>query len=113
MNEKSPISQVLIVDSDPIHAADLEDALHTVACRVLVCAGKEGALNTIRAEHVDLVIMVPPSPALWRKDADSFCGAVRQLEEQPQIVCLLRGPYKGSSERLYGDRLNIKVLYER
>ena len=113
MDERSPINQVLIVNSDPIHAANLEDALHAVNCRVLVCVEKEGALNTIRTEHVDLVIMVPPSPAMWRKDADSFCDAVRQLEEQPQIVCLLRGPYKGPGERLYGDRLNIKVMYER
>ena len=113
MDDRSPIDQVLIVDSDPIHVAELEDALHSINCRVSVCAEQEAALNTIRAEHVDLVIMVPTSPVLWRKDAECFCGAVRQLEEQPQIVCVLRGPYKGPGERLYGDRLNIKVMYER
>ena len=107
------MEQVLIIDPDPIHATDLEDALHPVNCGVLVCSEQEAALNTIRAEHVDLVIMVPPSPALWRKDVDSLCDAMRQLEKRPQIVCVLRGPYKGPAERLYGDRLDIKVLYER
>jgi DNA-binding response OmpR family regulator len=68
MDERSPIDQVLIVDSDPIHVAELEDALKMVNCKVLVCTEQEAALNTIRAEHVDLVIMVPFSPALWRKD---------------------------------------------
>lgn len=113
MDERSPIDQVLIVDSDPIHAADLENALHTVNCRVLVCPEQQAALNTMRAEHVDLVVLVPSSPALWRKNAELLCGALRQLEERPQIVYVLRCPYKGADERLYGDRLNIKVLYER
>ena len=113
MDERIRIDQVLIVDSDPIHVAELEDALQTVNCKVLVCPEQEAALNIMRAEHIDLVIMVPSSPALWRKDAECFCDAVRQLGERLQIVCVLRGPYKGPGERLYGDRLNIKVLYER
>lgn len=113
MEERSPIDQVLIVDSDPVHAADLEDALHMVNCRVLVCSERASALNTLQAEHVDLVVMVPASPTQWRKDAKFLCDAVRESEKQPQIVCVLRGPYKGPSDRLYGDRLNIKVLYER
>jgi DNA-binding response OmpR family regulator len=113
MDQRGPIDQILIVDSDPVHAAELEDALHTVNCRVLVCSEQEAALNTIRAEHVDLLIVVPSSPELWRKDAESLCDAVRQFEERPQIVCILRGPYRGPAERLYGDRLSIKVLYER
>ena len=113
MDERSPIDQVLIVDSDPIHAAELEDALKMVNCKVLVCPEQEVALNTLQAEHVDLVVMVPASPAQWRKDAKSLCDAVRKFEKRPQIVCVLRCPYKGPSERLYGDRLNIKVLYER
>lgn len=113
MDKRSPIGQVLIVDSDPIHVAELEDALHTVNCRVLVCSEKEEAVDTLRAEHVDLVAIVPSSPAQWRKEADSLCDAVRQLEDKPQIMCILRGPYKGPSDRLYGDRLNIKVVYER
>jgi DNA-binding response OmpR family regulator len=112
MNERSPIDKVLILDADPIHAADLEDALDTVNCKVLVCAEQGAALNAIRTEFVDLVVMVPLSPMRWRRDAKSLCDAMSQLEEWPRIICVLRGPYRGPAERLYGDRLNIKVMYE-
>ncbi len=113
MDERSPIDQVLIVDSDPIHAAELEDALQTVNCRVLVCSEQESALNAIRAEHFCLVIIVPPSPSVWRKDTGSFCDAVRRLGRMPEIVCVLRGPYKGPGERLYGDKLGVRVIHAR
>lgn len=113
MDVRRLINQVLIVDSDPTHAAGLENALQTVNCRVSVCTEQETALNIMRAERINIVIAVAPSAAQWRRDAHSLCDAVSQLEEQPQIVCVLRCPYRGPAERLYGDRLNIKVLYER
>lgn len=113
MIARSPIGKVLIVDSDPIHAAALEHALQMVICRVLVRSEQEAVLNALRIEHLDLVVVVPASPAQWRKDAEPLCDALRRIEEQPLIVFILRCPYMGPDERLYGDRLNIKVMYER
>ena len=113
MDERSAISQVLIVDSDPNHVAELEDVLQTVKCRILVRSGQEAALDTIRKEHIDLVIMVPPLPANWRKDVKSLCDAVHLLGETLQIVCVLRAPLNGPGERLYGDKLGIRVMHAR
>ena len=112
MDERTPTDRVLIVDADALHVAALEDELRTVNCRVSVCSGLQAAVATLRAEHVDLVVMVPPFPARWKEDADSLCDAVRQLEDRPQILCILRGPYRGPGNRLYGDRLNVRVLHE-
>lgn len=113
MDASNPRGRVLIVDSDPVHGAEIEDALHSVNCKVFVCSALETALQTVRVEQIDLVVVVPNSPAHWRKRAESFSEAVRQLEEPPQIVFVLRCPYMGPADRLYGDRLNIKVLHER
>jgi DNA-binding response OmpR family regulator len=113
MNEMNRISSVLIIDSDPVHVAELVEALHVVNCGILVCGELEAALKTIRMENVDIVVLVSHSLAHWRRDAESLCQAVRQLGDAPQVICVLRGPYNGPSERLYGDRLNVKVLYEK
>lgn len=108
-------ARVMIVDADTAHAAELKAALQSIDCFLFVTSDQNAALRVLGVQRLDLVVVVSSSRAHWRKDAERFADAVRHLvpDEQPQIVCVLQGSYQGPGERLYGDRLKIKVLYER
>jgi len=67
----------------------------------------------VRTQLVDLVVMVSASTTGWKAEAELFRDLVRQLPNSPQILCVLRKPYNGPSDRLDGDRLGITVIYER
>lgn len=112
MDEGIGMGRVMIVDADAAHVAAMEEALLAINCKVAVCAELSAAVETLRTEPIDVVVMVHSSRAQWKKDVDSLCRAVRELEEQPHVLCVLRGPYRGPSDRLYGDQLNVQVLHE-
>lgn len=112
MDASTAMGRVMIVDADAVHVAAMEEALLAVNCKVVVCAELPAAVETLRTEPVDVVVMVHSSRAPWKKDVESLSKAVRQLEEQPHVLCILRGPYRGPSDRLYGDQLNVRVLHE-
>jgi DNA-binding response OmpR family regulator len=106
------MEQVLIIDSDPIHAADLKEALEAAEYRVSVHRDHQTAIGVVKAQLVNTVVVVPRSPAWWRSDLKLLCNALSGSERMPTILCLLRWPSKGPDDRLYGDQLSVKVLHE-
>jgi hypothetical protein len=107
------MDQVLIIDSDPIHAAELEDALLAVNFRVFVSIEElPTAIEANLAVGINLVVFVPHFAAGWRNDLELICRATRSLVRQPAILCVLRWPSNGPSDRIFGDLLNVRVLHE-
>lgn len=106
------MDQVLIIDSDPIHASNLKEALEAAECRVSVHRDQRTAIEALNTQRVNAVVVVPRSPTWWRSDLKLFCRAMSDSEQMPEIFCLLRWPSKGPDDRLYGDQLSVKVLHD-
>jgi hypothetical protein len=94
-----------------IHAAELELALKPVRW-VAVCSERQEAIEAVKSIDIDLVVLVPDPPIHWKKDAESIRGVIGELPNPPEVLCILRRPCKGPSDRLHGDRLKVKVIYE-
>ena len=107
------MDKILLVDPDPNHSSDLECALRLQNCRVSVCTEQLSAIQATTIQGVDLIVSVSRSRAMWRKELESFCGALYSLERRPAILCVLRWPPDGPDDRLFGDRLHVRVLHER
>jgi DNA-binding response OmpR family regulator len=112
MEDANPINRVLIWDADSTHLAELKDALRKINCRLSLCSDSRTAIEILQREPIDVVVMVPELPSFWKKDAEAICEAVGPLEDRPQVVCILRAAYKGPSDRLLGDKLKIRIIYE-
>jgi CheY-like chemotaxis protein len=107
------MEQVLIVDPDPVHAAELQRTLESEGYRTTVCADERNALELLQKDRSDLVIMVPRSPVTFGDMLASAGAAVRHLQRRPELLFVLRWTPRGPAERLMGDRSNVQVLYER
>ena len=107
------MGHVLIIDSDLKHAAELAHALHRIGLHVSVFRDRRMAVEALRKESADLVVIMFDSPSWWRNDLKSFCDAIRSGECVLEIVCVLRWPPNGPDDRLYGDQLKVEVLHER
>jgi CheY-like chemotaxis protein len=106
------MEQVLIIDSDLIHAADLKEALEATECHVSVHSDQRTAIEALKTQRVNTVVVVPRSQAWWRSDLRLFCNAMFGSGRMPEVLCLLRWPSKGPDDRLYGEQLSVKVLHE-
>jgi hypothetical protein len=107
------LDTVLILDSDPQHAAELEYALTALSCRAIFCRGRREALNILRRRVVDVVVLVARVTDEWKACMEALSGAAMQCANPPGMACILRGPYEGPSEKLYGARRGIRVIYEQ
>jgi CheY-like chemotaxis protein len=107
------MERVLIVDSDEVHAAELQHALESVGCEVAVYGDAKNDLEMIRSVCPELVVVVPRSPMRLVDALASVHSAVKYLERQPELLFVLRWTPRGPAERLLGDRWNAQVLYER
>lgn len=107
------MDQVCIVDSDALHAADLQCSLKSAGYEVTVYADTKDGMEIIKENRPDLVVVVPRSPVALDKALSSLSAAVTHLERRPEILFLLRWKPRGPAERLLGDRWNVQVLYER
>jgi hypothetical protein len=59
-----------------------------------------------------VVIVTTPGPN-WNVGVEAIRHATNHMPEMPQIVCLLRGPYRGPAEKVYAAMKGFKVIYER
>ena len=107
------MERVIIVDSDAVHAAELQRGLESVGCEVAVCGDAKSDFELIRSVCPELVVVVPRSPMTLGDALASVHSVVKHLERQPEILFLLRWEPRGLTERLVGDRWNVQVLYER
>jgi ActR/RegA family two-component response regulator len=107
------MERVLIVDSDAVHAAELQRALESVGCEVVVYGDARNDLEMIRSVCPDLVVVIPRSPMTLGDALASVHSAVKHLERHPELLYVLRWTPRGPAERLMGERWNVQVLYER
>jgi len=106
------MDRVLIVDPDPVHAQNLKEALEAAGCKVSVHPGQRNAVESVATQRIDAVVIVPRSRSWWMQDLKHLRDALTDLDNPPEIFCLLRWPSKGPADRLYGDQLNVRVMHE-
>ena len=107
------VCRVLLLDSDPEHASDLEYALICAGLQVSVFRDREMVVEALRRGFADFAVVVLRSPSWWRHELKLLCDAIRQIEQPPEIVCVLRWPANGPGDRLFGDELQVGVVHER
>lgn len=107
------MEQVLIVDPDPIHAIALKEALEAANYFVSVHCNHRTATDAALSQGISAVVFVSSSPSWWRNDLKDFCESVANTKHAIDVVCLLRWPSIGPTDRLFGDELNVRVLHER
>lgn len=107
------MGHVLILDPDATHAAELTHELRTVSSCTEVCSQSQEVIDIVNRRQIDVVILVSDSSSDWKRSAELLRDTVNPLPNPPQIVCVLRGEYRGPGDRLYGARRGIKVIYEK
>lgn len=107
------MDRVLIVDPDPAHAENLQEALVAAGCKASVHPDQRNAIEEITAQSADIVVIVPRSRSWWKQDLKHLRDTLSKLDNQPEMLCLLRWDSEGPADRLYGDQLNVRVLHER
>jgi DNA-binding NtrC family response regulator len=113
MHNHGPLEQVLVIDPDPIHAASLKEALERAECRVSIQRDHRTAIDALKVERVDTVVVVARSQAWWKSELRLLWAAISGSERLPEILCLLRWPSGGRpDDRLFGDQLKVRVLHE-
>jgi len=109
---------VAILDASIEHAASFVDALRAVEISVSVFQTKQGFLEFVKEQEVDLGILVINLKAWWKDELRLFCNSIRYLREnpEPEILCILNWPPKDSEEeamdRISGDMLRADVRHE-
>jgi DNA-binding response OmpR family regulator len=107
------MEKVLIVDPDPIHAIALKEALEAANYFVSVHHDHRTAMHAVVSQGIRAIVLVSSSPSWWRNDLKTFCESVANIKHAMDVVCLLRWPSIGPTDRLFGDELNVRVLHEQ
>ena len=107
------MEQILLIDPDPEHACAAASALKTLRCEVAICPNPRTAAALIARRAFAVIVAAVPPKAGWDSFVDTVRHVALQLPQPPEIICLLRGPYCGPSERVYAARKGFKVIYER
>jgi hypothetical protein len=103
---------ILLFDPDLHYAAAVMTALRGIPCRVLVSPDLRNAIHLMHVQALECVVVVSPPEADWRTLVDAVQLAAREVPEPPDVICLLRGPYRGSNDRVYAARKGFVLLHE-
>jgi len=106
------MNYILLFDPDSHHAAAVMAALRGIPCRVLVVPGLQNAIQLMRVQAVECVVVVSHPEADWQALMDSVQIAARAQFDPPDLLCLLRGPYRGSNDRVYAARKGFVLVHE-
>jgi hypothetical protein len=107
------MGHILIFDPDANHANDLAWALGSISCQTTICLDLRRATSLLFVRSFDAVIVSAKSRSDWTGPMEAIRQAALRSPDPPQIVCLLRGPYNGPTERVYAARRGVKVIYEQ
>ena len=107
------MERILIVDSDRAHSTEVEQVLRCAGYETKVCTEASDAVQILKDDSFDVVVVVPRSKAMLHDDLMSLCPKMKYLNLQPDLLFLLRWKPSGPAERLLGDRWNVQVQYER
>ena len=106
------MEHVLLVDSEIQHADLLSEMLRAISGQVTVCSGIPDAVALLRKKEFDTLIYSALPASNWRVGVESLRNAATSLQWPPEIVCFLRGSYRGPAERLYAERKGFRLIYE-
>lgn len=106
------MNRILLLDHDPHHAAAVVAALRSVPCRTIVVPDLNGAIHLLHVQPVECAIITCASDTAWHHEIDVILQAARELPDPPDIICLLRGPYRGPSDRVYAARKGFVLIHE-
>ena len=106
------MGRVLLFDSDSQHAIGVADALRGRVGRLIVCSALDDALATLRKQPCDLLIYAADPTTEWKASMEIVRWMISQLQEPPELLCLLPGPRRGPDERVYAAQRRFGVVYE-
>jgi AmiR/NasT family two-component response regulator len=106
------MDRILLLDPDPSHASGVADALRVASCQTIIAANVSGVPRLLQVHPVDVVVIVSHSASNWMAEAEQVRNLVSAMENPPQVLCVLRGPYRGPEGRVYGAQCGIRVIYE-
>ncbi len=107
------MGQILLFDADAEHARQIAAVLGCISCQTTICADTQTAVSFLERQPFDVVLVVTVPRLDWDISVEFIRHAALQVPEPPRIVCLLRGPYRGPSERVYAARKGFRIIYER
>lgn len=107
-----PSQEIVIVDGDPDHAAELHDVLRSRGHSVVTFREPLSAASSVEIGDAVLAIFVPRSRALWKRDLEAFCKMVRAVKPGVWILCVLPWRSNGPDDRLIGESLKVSVVHE-
>jgi len=106
------MSFVLLLDPDPHHAAAVVGALRVISCKTLVASDLRNAIHLLSTQAVECVVMASVADGVWHHEVDAISHAAHELPDPPDIICLLRGPYRGPNDRVYAARKGVVLIHE-
>jgi predicted MPP superfamily phosphohydrolase len=107
------MGNILILDSGCKLGTELARSIQAISCRASLCSDQEQVIDILRKQRVDIVILISDTQTDWKASVEALRDALSQLQNPPQIVCILCGPHQGPSDRLYGTRRGVRVIYEK
>jgi len=107
------MGQILLFDPDAEHARQIAAAFRCISTQTVICADTQTAASLIDARAFDVAVVVALPGLDWDLPVEFIRHSALRRAEPPQIVCLLRGPYRGPSVRVYAARKGFKVVYEQ
>lgn len=105
--------RLLLVDADAEHADSIMRALRSRLCTVSLCNSVENGTAVIAQRTFDAVIVSLFRAQGWDFLVDRIRHAALRTSQPPQVICLLRGPYRGPAEKVHAARKGFRVVYER
>ena len=106
------MNRILLLDPDPHHAAAVVGALRGIPCKAIVVPDLRNAIQLMRVRAVECVVVVSHLESDWRIQVDAIQLAAREQPDAPDIICLLRGPYQGPTDRVYAARKGFVLIHE-
>jgi hypothetical protein len=107
------MGRVLLLDTDSEHATNITWALRSISCQITTCSSLRSAVSFLQMQKFEVFVVVTTPGPSWSVAVEAIRQAINHMSEMPQIVSLLRGPYRGPAEKVYAARKGFRVIYER
>lgn len=107
------MARALIIDTDRRRAMEIAGALRIIGCRGVVRTSISEAIDLLSLEPVDVLIVSEGQSTCWQNAVMALLSILQELPNRPQIFSILRGPYRGPADRLWGARRGVRVIYEQ
>jgi DNA-binding NtrC family response regulator len=107
------MGRVLLLDADQDHATAIAWALRNISCQTTTSSNLRSVLSFLQTQKFEVVVVVTTPGPNWNVAVETILYATTHMTELPQVVCMLRGPYRGPNERVYAARKGFRVIYEK